>query len=121
MTYDGETEALRQRIKELIAERDEWRAQADRWSKSTVNLQSINALIAELRQRTHEAEAKVREQKEFLTVAEASAYLRVSPQVLAGLRFRRKSPPFRKVGNRVLYERNELEQWVNMPRRGNYE
>jgi predicted site-specific integrase-resolvase len=46
-----------------------------------------------------------------LTPEEAAARLRVSLATLAGWRFQRKGPAFRKFGRRVLYPLDLLEQW----------
>ncbi len=116
--YEGENDALRKRIVELLLEKEHWQAQANNLAQS-VKLSTEN-LIAELRRSINAAEQRVEEQKEFLTADEAAAYMRVSKQTLAKLRHQRKSPPYRKVGGRVLYKRTELEKWMDMPRRGNY-
>ncbi len=118
--YEGEADALRDRIIELIAERDLWQVQAKRLALSVENVTATRELIAELRRRTEIAEQSVRKYKDFLTSDEAAEYMRISKQTLAKLRCNRKSPPYRKVGGRVLYERTELEKWMDMPRRGNY-
>ena len=122
--YEEENHALRERIKELLLEKEHWQAQANLLARSVTRSvkkkTAVRELVAELRRRTEVAEQRVTVQKEFLTADEAAKYMRVSKQTLAKLRCHRKSPPYRKVGGRVLYERAELEKWMDMPRRGNY-
>jgi len=119
-----ENDELRKRIVELLLEKEHWQAQANLLARSVTRSvkkkTAIRELVAELRRRTEIAEQRVTVQKEFLTADEAAKYMRVSKQTLAKLRCERKSPPYRKVGGRVLYERTELEKWMDMPRRGNY-
>jgi excisionase family DNA binding protein len=118
--YEGEADALRQRIIELVAEREVWQTRISQLERIVKETTAAKELIAELRRRTESAEQRVQVHKDFLTSDEAATYMRVSKQTLAKLRCERKSPPYRKVGGRVLYERTELEKWMDMPRRGNY-
>lgn len=55
--------------------------------------------------------------KEMLDSGQAAQYLRLARQTLAKLRCVGGSPPFYKVGRQVLYERTELDQWLDTRRR----
>lgn len=50
------------------------------------------------------------EMKEYLTVAEAAAYLRVAPATLRKWVFY-KMVPFRKHGARVIFSKRDLDLW----------
>jgi excisionase family DNA binding protein len=124
------SDELRERIKELLLEKEHWQAQANKLARSvtravqdlTEELREHHARVEALCQRVEaaEANAKEREEKTYLTADEAAAYMRICKQTLAKLRHERRSPPYRKVGGRVLYQRAELERWMNMSSRGNY-
>src|SRR3546814_15959125 len=47
----------------------------------------------------------------FLANAEAAAWLKLSPRTLEKLRVIAGGPPFRKLGRRVLYAIESLEDW----------
>lgn len=49
---------------------------------------------------------------EYLSSTEAAAYLRLSPATLATWRSRGGSPPFSKLGSRVVYRRTDLERFA---------
>lgn len=55
--------------------------------------------------------------KELLNVPEAAKYLRLAPQTLAKMRTEGTSPPFIKVGRRVLYDLAEIDRWLDQRRR----
>lgn len=46
-----------------------------------------------------------------LTPKEAADKLRLEPKTLANWRNKRRGPPFRKFGRKVLYPLDLLEQW----------
>jgi predicted DNA-binding transcriptional regulator AlpA len=53
-----------------------------------------------------------------LRPAEAASFLGFSPSTLAKMRLRGDGPPYSKLGNRiVVYDRNDLEAWVNARKR----
>jgi hypothetical protein len=63
-----------------------------------------------------------RTDREFLTSAEAAAYLRLSLSTLAKLRMTGAGPGFLKVGRvgrKVLYQRSVLDAWLDSRRRRN--
>jgi excisionase family DNA binding protein len=53
----------------------------------------------------------------LLIVKDAAKYLGLAPQTLAKMRLSGDSPPFYKLGRRVLYKRTELDSWVTARRR----
>jgi Helix-turn-helix domain len=53
----------------------------------------------------------------FLTVAEATTFLRISAVTLGRWRMEGRGPPFRKFGRRVVYERADLSAWAEAQRR----
>jgi excisionase family DNA binding protein len=55
--------------------------------------------------------------RELLNVPEAAKYLRIAPQTLAKMRCEGTSPPFIKLGNRVLYDLAEIDRWLDQRRR----
>lgn len=55
--------------------------------------------------------------KRMLIAEEAAEYLGLATQTLAKLRLSGDSPPYFKVGRRVLYERDELDAWLALRRR----
>jgi hypothetical protein len=55
--------------------------------------------------------------KRMLIAEDAAAYLGLAPQTLAKLRWSGDSPPYFKVGRRVLYEREELDSWLAVRKR----
>lgn len=55
--------------------------------------------------------------KRMLIAEDAAEYLGLATQTLAKLRLSGDSPPYFKVGRRVLYERNELDAWLALRRR----
>lgn len=48
-----------------------------------------------------------------LSNAQAAAVLGISPKTLPNWRLEGRSPPFVRVGRRVVYRRADLEQWLN--------
>ncbi|MGR3321396.1 MAG: helix-turn-helix transcriptional regulator [Pseudooceanicola sp.] len=53
---------------------------------------------------------------ETLRATEAAKYLGVSASLLAKLRMRHRrteSPPFAKIGGRVVYRRSDLDNWLD--------
>jgi hypothetical protein len=48
----------------------------------------------------------------FLTVQEAAAYLKLSPNTLNNMRCRGGGPPYRKHGNLVFYHIDDLEAYT---------
>jgi DNA helicase HerA-like ATPase len=57
------------------------------------------------------------ETQRMLIAEDAAAYLGLATQTLAKLRWSGDSPPYFKVGRRVLYERDELDAWLATRRR----
>jgi excisionase family DNA binding protein len=57
------------------------------------------------------------EGKRMLIAEDAAKYLGLAPQTLAKLRWSGDSPPYFKVGRRVLYERDELDAWLEQRKR----
>lgn len=57
------------------------------------------------------------EGKRMLIAEDAAEYLGLAPQTLAKMRWSGDSPPFFKVGRRVLYERAELDAWLTQRKR----
>jgi helix-turn-helix protein len=55
--------------------------------------------------------------KRMFIAQDAAMYLGLAPQTLAKLRWSGDSPPYFKVGRRVLYDREELDAWLNERRR----
>ena len=53
-----------------------------------------------------------RSSQRMLIAEDAAAYLGLAPQTLAKLRWSGDSPPFFKVGRRVLYDRADLDSWL---------
>lgn len=50
--------------------------------------------------------------KEFLTVKEAAKFLKLSEARIYQIKATVKDFPFHKVGEKILFEKNELYQWV---------
>lgn len=57
--------------------------------------------------------------KELLDNEAAARYLGISPATLNTLRCRGDSPPYYKVGRRVLMDRADLDSWLDARRRHN--
>ena len=57
------------------------------------------------------------EGKRMLIAEDAAQYLGLATQTLAKMRWSGESPPFFKVGRRVLYEREELDAWLAQRKR----
>ena len=55
--------------------------------------------------------------KRMLIAEDAAEYLGLAMQTLAKMRWSGDSPPFFKVGRRVLYERDELDAWLAQRKR----
>ena len=47
----------------------------------------------------------------YKTVAEAAAFLRLSPQTLNNMRSKKEDPSYHKHGRRILYDIEELRAW----------
>lgn len=58
-----------------------------------------------------------REGKRMLIAEDAAEYLGLATQTLAKMRWSGESPPFFKVGRRVLYQRDELDAWLAQRKR----
>lgn len=52
------------------------------------------------------------ESSRWLNARECAQYIRRSSSSLAALRTRGDGPPFRRVGNRVVYDRSEVDEWI---------
>ena len=52
-------------------------------------------------------------EKRFLTTIEAAAYLALNVKTLANYRSLGIGPAHRKIGNRIFYEREHLEQHIS--------
>lgn len=56
---------------------------------------------------------------EWLTPVEVASEWKLSPQTLANLRYQRKGPPYRKLGDGkfapVRYRRSAVEAWMSAP------
>ena len=79
----------------------------------------IDRLLADLEQVTADStEPSGDETKEPLLIAkDAAKHLGLALQTLAKMRLSGDSPPFYKLGRRVLYKRTELDSWVALRRR----
>lgn len=55
--------------------------------------------------------------RELLSAPEAAKYLRMATQTLAKMRCEGTSPPFIKLGRRVLYDQAEIDRWLDQRRR----
>ena len=64
------------------------------------------------RQARSEQATDAPERKRMLIAEDAAEYLGLATQTLAKMRWSGDSPPFFKVGRRVLYERDELDAWL---------
>ncbi len=51
--------------------------------------------------------------RQLLTPPQAAAYLQLAPRTLAHYRVRGGGPPFVKLGGRVRYRGDSLEEWVS--------
>jgi hypothetical protein len=54
--------------------------------------------------------------REFLSVAEAAKMLGLRPETLSNWRYKRKGPPFRKYGNQIWYDPEEVSAWLDQHR-----
>jgi len=48
----------------------------------------------------------------LISAAQAAAFLGLKPQTLAKMRLQGKSPPYHKIGSRVLYHVADLDAWI---------
>ena len=55
--------------------------------------------------------------KRVMSSVEAADFLGLASQTLAKMRWSGESPPFMKIGRKVVYERAELEKWLRERRR----
>jgi predicted DNA-binding transcriptional regulator AlpA len=53
----------------------------------------------------------------MLAAKDAAVHIGLAPQTLAKMRLEGSSPPYFKVGRRVLYKREELDAWLALKRR----
>lgn len=49
----------------------------------------------------------------YLNTEEAAAYLRLAPATLVTWRSRRQGPQFSKLGGRIVYSREDLDEFFN--------
>ncbi|CCK82406.1 helix-turn-helix domain-containing protein [Desulfobacula toluolica] len=56
------------------------------------------------------------QEKRLLNTKEAAQYLNLAQQTLHNYRFNRKPPNYIKIGRRVLYEKIELDQFIESNR-----
>ena len=54
---------------------------------------------------------------EYLTTVEAAHHLNLSHRTLEKMRIQGDGPIFRKFGRRVLYKRDDLEEWAENRKR----
>ena len=52
----------------------------------------------------------------FLDEEEAAHFLRLSVRTLQTYRCKEKGPAFRRIGSRIVYERNDLCAWMRQHR-----
>ena len=72
----------------------------------------------EKQRREHAAYVPAREQpRVLLTTDEAAAYLRLSPRTLERYRVTGEGPAYVKLGRRVFYEEQALDDWLDLGRR----
>jgi predicted DNA-binding transcriptional regulator AlpA len=57
--------------------------------------------------------------KQILIARDAAAYLGLAKQTLAKLRWAGTSPPYHKIGRKVVYDRADLDAWLVTRRRSN--
>ena len=55
--------------------------------------------------------------RELLDAKGAAAYLHLANQTLAKMRLSGVGPPYYKVGRRILYDRLDLDRWLDSKRR----
>ena len=55
-------------------------------------------------------------ERQNLLPAEAARFLRVSGRTLIRWRMQRIGPPWTRVGNKVLYQRKDLDRWLESQR-----
>lgn len=55
--------------------------------------------------------------RELLDAKGAAAYLHLASQTMAKMRLTGIGPPYYKVGRRVLYDRMDLDRWLDSRRR----
>lgn len=55
--------------------------------------------------------------KRFLTAREVAEELKIAEQTLAKKRWSGDSPPFHKIGRKVVYDRDQLEAWIKQQKR----
>ena len=81
----------------------------------------ISLFLDELRQKPERAVKTRRKQTEstepaagdrFLTPREVAHMLTITEQTLAKKRWSGESPPFHKIGRKVVYDRDQLENWI---------
>jgi hypothetical protein len=60
-------------------------------------------------------ELEVARRKEYLTEKEAALLFSLSPATLKTQRSRGGGPAYKKVGNKILYARSDLENFLNQP------
>lgn len=57
-------------------------------------------------------------ERRFLTTPEVADYLRLTPQALLCMRHRRAAPPAVRVGRRLLWPADALEEWISSTLQG---
>jgi hypothetical protein len=53
----------------------------------------------------------------LLTTVETADWLRLKKHTLENMRWQGTGPPFRKIGGRVFYHVDDLNQWLDQSRR----
>lgn len=51
--------------------------------------------------------------KDYLTTKEAAEYVRTAPRTLERWRAIGISPPYVKIGRKILYDKHDLIEWLN--------
>ena len=59
--------------------------------------------------------------RKFLTRTEAGEYLRLSPKTLAKWAWAGKGPAYFRAGGRAVYEKAEIDSWLDSQKRGGAE
>lgn len=83
-------------------------------------IEDLEAVIKEVQPRSDDGSSGIAEatgSQLMLMTRDAASYLGLAPQTLAKMRLSGDSPPFYKLGRRVLYKRTELDLWVSRRRR----
>lgn len=106
--------------------RSRWQKQRDDLAELRAQVDGatlIDRLLADLERVSDDLGAvpsppsRVAAKEPMLMAKDAAHYMGLAPQTLAKMRFSGDSPPFYKLGRRVLYKRGELDLWVASRRR----